>query len=139
MNRFEFKNIVNSVFLSNLVLSSNDNYYFEMEEKYCFNGIEISFSGSYYAIIKGRIPLSVVSELYSDDTLDISMIRFGEFGNGNPDDYAVDDIYKRDIKNIVDNFGDATTCLEMYESARKRLIRRKDKRKFINIISSIPY
>lgn len=134
MNRLEFKNIIKSVLTSNYLVSTNDNYYLNLEETYCFNALQINFSGSYYAVVKGRIPLKIMNELYNDGIVDCSSVRFGEYGTGDPNEYAIDDIYKRDIRDIVDNFKDVTGGLERYQKAKERLLKRKENRKYVEVL-----
>ena len=132
MNRLEFNEVINTTDINNLSSSKKNNYKSD-EDLYCWNDIEISFSGSYYSIINGKVPLEVANIIYEKYPNNPYNIRInGGSNNLIPIEQATDDQYENDIEKYIDEKPTISKYLEECEKAKKELDNRNDCNKYIN-------
>lgn len=76
MNRLEFNEVLKVLEMDDNLIDTIDKY--KSNEELCFwDNISICFSGSYYAIVKGKIPFAVdkiISEKYQKEQYGIRII-----------------------------------------------------------------
>lgn len=132
MNRLEFKEVLKAVGINNHILDITGETGFS-EEVHFWHNIAIYFSGSYYTIIRGRIPLEVaniICEKYPDNQYGIRVN--GGCTNTIPRDYAKDDIFVKEMEEYLEQRYDAVSLLEKSKKARERMLKRNDTKKFID-------
>ena len=93
MNRLEFNEVMNAVCINN-PLSTTKGRYGSNEKVYHWNNLKIWFGGSYYAVIKGKIPLEVANIIYEKYPNNPYGIRIeGGCENWNPNEWGINNKY----------------------------------------------
>lgn len=109
MNRFEFKEVLKQEGIRD-TYSFTEGRYGEHEDVYYWKDLVIYFSGSYYTVVKGRIPKEVARKIYELDLLgDEYSIRFQGAERGR----KIDDNH---IYYHIDTFEGLLLFLEVYKN-----------------------
>lgn len=116
MNRLEFKEVLKAVGVNN-PLTDTHNRYGESEEVHYWKDIVMYFGGSYYTIIKGKIPFEVADIIYEKYPNNPYKIRI----DGGKEDYksieyAIDKQYTKEIAEELKK----TTSLEDFSTINKK-------------------
>lgn len=131
MKKIEFNEVMNVVGINN-PLSTTTGRYGSTEEVHYWNNLAIWFSGSYYAIIRGKIPYEVANIIYQKYSSNFYEIRVeGGCSNWNPIDWAVDEQYEKEIKENLERFLGSNEYIEKCELARENLYKRNNDDKYI--------
>lgn len=132
MNRLEFNEVMRTVGINNpLVATIGVNG--SSEQVHVWQNFAIYFGGSYYTIIKGKVPLefaNIIYEKYSNSPYEIRVN--GECSDMNPNDYAVDDKYKNNIQEYIEQHMDGNEYLVRCREERKKLLCRANENKYID-------
>ena len=131
MNRLEFKEVLKAVGVNN-PLTDTHNRYGESEEVHYWKDIVMYFGGSYYTIIKGKIPFEVADIIYEKYPNNPYKIRIdGGSEDYKPIEYAIDKQYTKEIAEELEK----TTSLEDFSTInkklRKEMLKRDDDKKYI--------
>ena len=132
MNRLEFKEVLKAVGVNN-PLTDTHNRYGESEEVHYWKDIVMYFGGSYYTIIKGKIPFEVADIIYEKYPNNPYKIRIdGGSEDYKPIEYAIDKQYTKEIAEELKK----TTSLEDFSTINKKLkkemLKRDDDKKYIS-------
>lgn len=131
MYNFEFEKVMKVMGLSpvgeieGVDLKKHDLY------KYC--GLNVSFGGSNYAVVDGKIPLEVVKTIYKKYPENQYKIRInGGREDYDPDDWARDDAFDKEIREINDQYDFShDEWKSLVNQAKEKLKKRKTKGKYI--------
>ncbi len=103
----------------------------KMTKCYDFNNIKYYFGGTFYAVVKGKIPLEVANSIYKKYPSNQYKIRVaGACIDEKPNDWARDEIFDQEIEEINKKYC-AEEWVAKYEEADKRLEERPDENKYI--------
>lgn len=116
MNRLEFNEVLKVLEMDDNLIDTIDKY--KSNEELCFwDNISICFSGSYYAIVKGKIPFEVdkiISEKYQKEQYGIriidrnnncSLVRFSDANSlAAPEELKNDDSKKEDKNTYIETY-----------------------------------
>ncbi len=131
MNRLEFNEVMKAVDINN-PLSTTTGRYGSTEEVHYWGNLAIWFGGSYYTVVNGKIPYEVAKIIYEKYPGNPYEIRVdGGCVDWVPINYAVDEKYEKEIKELVDNYGFSKEYLTKCAYAYRNLKRRKDDSKYI--------
>lgn len=131
MNRLEFNEVLRSVGINNSPLTTTVKCGFE--EVRFWHNIAIYFGSSDCAIVKGKVPLEVANIIYQKYPNNPYEIRVnGGRSDLEPNEHAIDDKYKTDIQEYMDQSLDDYEYLEKCKKARKNLLRRINENKYID-------
>ena len=121
MNRLEFNEVMHVVGIDNPITTKMTMASSVGSEKvHRWQNIDINFSGSYYAVINGKIPLEVASIIYEKYPNNPYEIRVnGGCSDWNPEKYAVDDKYENVMDEIVKLNLPTNEYLTKFKNARK--------------------
>ena len=127
MNRLEFNEVMKAVGINNS-LSTTEGRYGTREEVHYWNNLAIWFGGSYYTIVKGRIPLEVANIIYQKYPGNPYGIRVdGGCDDWIPIEHATDEKYEQDILNIdLDE-----DYHSQWKNARRNFMRRNNGNKYL--------
>ena len=117
MNKEDYINTINKYNINNLI----DNNY------------QLSFNNN-YAIIKGKIPLSIANNIHNNG-YDIKYkikINGNNFGT-DPIEYATDDIYEKELENISNNQVFISSFIDKFLEIKESLNNRNDNNKYIKM------
>lgn len=124
MNKIEFKKIMNLF----------GNYHTLPKEIYLWNNLVIEFSGTYYTIIKGKVPYEVAQRIYEKYPQNEHSIRInGGYIDSEPFDYVTDEQYQREISQYVNEDLDCQNFLDKCKKSKKALYQRPNKNKYIDL------
>lgn len=131
MNRLEFNEVMKNVGINN-PLTTTTGIYNSSEEVHYWQNIAIYFGGSYFTVVKGKIPLEVANIIYEKYPNNPYEIRVdGGCSDWNPNERCIDDKYKKDIQEYVEQNLNDEEYLEKCKKARKNLSRRVNENKYI--------
>ena len=131
MNRLEFNEVMKQVGINNPLISTTGRYG-ESEQVHFWQNIAIYFGGSYYTVVRGKVPLEVANIIYQKYPNNPYKIRVdGGCNDYVPNEHAVDDQYKREIQEHIEKEHTSDEYLENCKRSRKNLLRRKSDNKYI--------
>lgn len=131
MNRLEFNEVMRTVGINNPLLTTTVKYG-SSEEIYFWQNLAIYFGRS-CAIVKGKIPLEVANIIYEKYPNNPYGIRIdGGCSDWNPNELCIDDKYKKDIQEYMEQNLDDYEYLEKCKEARKNLSHRVNENKYID-------
>lgn len=132
MNRLEFNEVMKAVGINNPLSTTNGRYGTSEQVHYCQN-IAIHFGGSYYAVIKGKVPLEVANIIYEKYPNNPYEIRVdGGCSDWQPSEHATDDKYERNIQEYIELHLGADEYLEKCRNARRNFLRRTNENKYVD-------
>ena len=131
MNRLEFNEVLKTLGINNPLISTKGRYG-ESEQVHFWQNIAIYFGGSYYTVVRGKVPLEVANIIYQKYPNNPYEIRVdGGCNDYVPNEHAVDDKYKREIQEHIEKEHTSDEYLENCKRSRKNLLRRKSDNKYI--------
>lgn len=131
MNRLEFNEVMAAAGINN-PLSTTNGKYGTSEQVHYWQNIAIHFSGSNYAIIKGKVPLEVANIIYKKYPNNPYGIRVdGGYPDWIPSEHATDDKYKRNMQEYIELNLDPDEYIAKYRNAVKELSRRTNENKYV--------
>ena len=131
MNRLEFNEVLKTLGINNPLISTKSRYG-ESEQVHFWQNIAIYFGGSYYTVVRGKVPLEVANIIYQKYPNNPYEIRVdGGCNDYVPNEHAVDDKYKREIQEHIEKEHTFDEYLENCKRSRKNLLRRKSDNKYI--------
>lgn len=132
MNKFEFNEVIKAVAINNPSLVTGDRYGSDADE-YNLNGLTINFSGTYYAVVSGRIPLEVANIIYQKYPGNPYRIRVdGGCVDYNPNDAAIDDEYEVETNGYIAEKTEMEYLFKKFAIAREKLNKRENNNKYLN-------
>ena len=127
MNRLEFNEVMKAVGINN-PLSTTNGSNGTSEQVHYWQNIAIYFGGSYYAVIKGKVPLEVANIIYEKYPNNPYKIRVdGGCSDWIPIKHATDEKLEQDIRKYIDQ----NLSENEYKTARRNFLRRKNKNKYV--------
>lgn len=131
MNRLEFNTILKTLGINNCLINTT-NIYDSIEEVHFWNNIVIYFGGSYYTIIRGKVPLEVANIIYEKYPNNPHKIRIdGGCSDYTPIEHAIDDQYKKEIQEHIEQSLEIDEYLVRCKKSRRNMLRRKNDNKYI--------
>ena len=122
MNQLMFRKVMEATKMDEL-LESDGTY---------FRGLNIRMGITYYAVVRGKIPLEVAQIIYEKYPENEYGIRVeGGCNNCDPKEWAVDDKYENELKKIHEEKISSLDKSERYEIEQNKLAKRKDNKKYI--------
>ncbi len=133
MNKIEFTKTLN-MFGQSTEFSHTKSKLRTEEEVYLWKGLLINFSGTYYAIVQGKVPYEVAQRIYKKYPNNEYGIRIdGGYINSKPGDYVTDDQYKSEINQYIKKQYDAEEFLSNCQKSKNALLERSDDEKYIDL------
>lgn len=133
MNKIEFIKTL-KLFGLNDAFSYTKSKTREMEEVFLWKGLLINFSGTSYAIVRGKVPYEVAQRIYNKYPLNEYGIRIdGGYINSKPSEYVTDDQYKKEIDNHIKDHLDSEDFLSKCEQSKNELLKRSNDEKYIDL------
>lgn len=127
MNRLEFNEVMKAVGINN-PLSTTNGSNGTSEQVHYWQNIAIYFGGSYYAVIKGKVPLEVANIIYEKYPNNPYKIRVdGGCSDWIPIKHATDEKLEQDIRKYIDQ----NLSENEYKTARRNYLRRTNKNKYV--------
>lgn len=131
MNRLEFNEVLKAVGINNHLVNTTGRYG-TSEKVHFWQDMAIHFSGSYYTVINGKIPLEVANIIYEKYPNNPYEIRVdGGASNYIPIEHAIDDQYKKEIQEHLDAHLSTNEYLNRCKKSRRNMLRRKNDNKYI--------
>lgn len=131
MNRLEFNEVLKTLGINNHLVNTIGRYG-TSEKVHFWKDIAIHFSGSYYAVINGKIPLEVANIIYEKYPNNPYEIRVsGGCSDYIPIKHAIDDQYKKEIQEHIEAHIDTNEFLARCKKSRTNMLRRKNDNKYI--------
>lgn len=131
MNRLEFNEVLKAVGINNHLVNTTGRYG-TSEKVHFWQDMAIHFSGSYYTVINGKIPLEVANIIYEKYPNNPYEIRVnGGASNYIPIEHAIDDQYKKEIQEHVEQHISTDEFLARCKKSRRNMLRRKNDNKYI--------
>lgn len=128
MNRLEFSEVMKAVGINN-PLSTTNGSNGTSEQVHYWQNIAIYFGGSYYAVIKGKVPLEVANIIYEKYPNNPYKIRVdGGRSDWIPIKHATDEKLEQDIRKYIDQ----NLSENEYKTARRNYLRRTNKNKYVH-------
>lgn len=126
MNKIEFNEVVKLFDIEDIYL-----YRFD-EEVYFWNNLAIYFSGKYYTVISGKIPLIVMNNIYDkykDNMHGIRIMGLGE--KCIPTFYAINDEYKKEFNKLYTSTLTKKEIEDKMDKLKNKLNNVSDRDKYI--------
>ncbi len=131
MNRLEFNEILKTLGINNHLINTTGRYG-SSEAVHFWNNIAIYFGGSYYTVIRGKVPLEVANIIYEKYPNNPHEIRIdGGCSDYIPIEHATDDQYKKEIQEHIEQHLGADEYLARCKKSRRNMLRRKNENKYI--------
>lgn len=131
MNRLEFNEVLKVMGINNPLVTTSGRYG-TSEDVHFWKDLAIYFGGSYYSVIRGKIPLEVaniISNKYPDNKYDIRVSGGGR--EWTPEKWAADDIYKEEIRRYLDEYSYSEEYKKKCEESRLNMLARPSEGKYI--------
>lgn len=131
MNRLEFNEILKTLGINNHLINTTGRYG-SSEAVHFWNNIAIYFGGSYYTVIRGKVPLEVANIIYEKYPNNPHEIRIdGGCSDYIPIEHATDDQYKKEIQEHIEQHLGADEYLARCKKSRRNMLRRNNENKYI--------
>lgn len=131
MNRLEFNEVLKTLGINNHLVNTSGRYG-SSEAVHFWNNIAIYFGGSYYTVIRGKVPLEVANIIYEKYPNNPYGIRIdGGCSDYIPIEHATDDQYKKEIQEHIDQHLGADEYIARCKKSRRDMLRRKNENKYI--------
>ena len=131
MNRLEFNEVLKTLGINNHLINTTGRYG-SSEAVHFWNNIAIYFGGSYYTVIRGKVPLEVANIIYEKYPNNPHGIRIdGGCSDYIPIVHATDDQYKKEIQKYIDQHLGTDEYIARCKKSRRNMLRRKNENKYI--------
>lgn len=131
MNRLEFNEVLKAVGINNPLVNTTGRYG-TSEEVHFWQNIAIYFGGSYYTVIRGKVPLEVANIIYKKYPNNPYQIRIdGGCIDYVPIEHATDDQYEKEIQEHIEENLSSDEYTARCKKSHKNMLRRKDEKKYI--------